>query len=60
MMTGKVSVVIEQDEDGCYAWRPELRGCQSQGKTVVEALSNVREAIELYLETLSKVRVSQR
>lgn len=52
MMTGKVSVVIEQDEHGFYAWCPELRGCQSQGKMVEEALSNIREAIELFLETL--------
>ena len=52
-MTRKVSVVIEQDEHGCYAWCPELKGCQSQGKTIEEALSNVREAIELFLETLS-------
>jgi len=52
VMTGKVSVVIEQDEHGFYAWCPELRGCQSQGKTVEEALSNIREAIELFLETL--------
>ncbi|MBV8843584.1 MAG: type II toxin-antitoxin system HicB family antitoxin [Bryobacterales bacterium] len=52
-MTNKVSVVIEQDEHGCYAWCPELKGCQSQGKTIEEALENIREAIELYLETLS-------
>lgn len=52
-MTRKVSVVIEQDEHGCYAWCPELKGCQSQGQTVEEALANIREAIELYLETLS-------
>jgi predicted RNase H-like HicB family nuclease len=32
---------------------PELKGCQSQGATVEEALSNIREAAELYLETLS-------
>src|SRR5204863_5953072 len=50
----KVSVVIEQDEHGCYAWCPELKGCQSQGKTIEEALTNVREAIELFLETLSE------
>ncbi len=43
-MTGKVSVVIEKDERGCYAWCPELKGCQSQGKTVEEALVNIREA----------------
>jgi predicted RNase H-like HicB family nuclease len=51
-MIGKVSVVIEQDEHGCYAWCPELNGCQSQGKTVEEALANIREAINLFLETL--------
>jgi predicted RNase H-like HicB family nuclease len=53
LMTRKVSVVIEQDESGCYAWCPELKGCQSQGKTVEETLVNIREAIELYLETLT-------
>ena len=52
-MTGKLSVVIEQDGHGCYAWCPELRGCQSEGKTVEEALTNIREAIELFLETLT-------
>jgi predicted RNase H-like HicB family nuclease len=52
-MTGKVSVVIEQDEHGCYAWCPELKGCQSQGKTIEETLVNIREAIELFLETLT-------
>jgi predicted RNase H-like HicB family nuclease len=53
-MTRKVSVVIEQDERGCYAWCPELKGCQSQGKTVEESLANIREAIELFLETLTE------
>jgi len=52
-MTGKVSVVIEQDQHGYYAWCPELKGCQSQGKTVEDTLANIREAIELYLETLT-------
>lgn len=58
MMTGKVSVVFEQDEHGCYAWCPELKGCQSQGRTVEEALSNIREAAELYLETLTEEECS--
>ena len=53
-MAGKVSVVIEQDEHGCYAWCPELKGCQSQGQTVEETLANIREAIELFLETLTE------
>jgi predicted RNase H-like HicB family nuclease len=53
-MTHKVSAVIEQDEHGCYAWCPELKGCQSQGQTVEETLANIREAIELFLETLTE------
>jgi predicted RNase H-like HicB family nuclease len=52
-MIRKASVVIEKDEHGYYAWCPELKGCQSQGDTVEEAMANIREAIELYLETLS-------
>jgi predicted RNase H-like HicB family nuclease len=52
-MSGKVSVVIEHDDHGYYAWCPELKGCQSQGSTIEETLSNIREAIELFLETLT-------
>ncbi len=52
-MPYKVSVIIERDEDGCYAWCPELKGCQTEGKTIEESLTNIREAIELYLETLT-------
>ena len=51
-MTRKASVLIEKDEHGYYARCPELKGCQSQGATIEDALANIREAIELYLETL--------
>jgi predicted RNase H-like HicB family nuclease len=51
-MTRKASVLIEKDEHGFYAWCPELKGCQSEGATIEDALANIREAIELYLETL--------
>jgi len=53
-MLYKVNVVIEKDEYGYYAYCPELEGCQTQGDTLEEVLDNVREAIELYLETLQK------
>ena len=52
-MSYKVSVVIEKDEFGYYAYTPELDGCQSQGDTLDEVVANIREAIELYLEVLS-------
>jgi len=53
-MSYKVNVIIEKDEYGYYAYCPELEGCQTQGDTLEEILCNIKEAIELYLETLSK------
>ena len=50
----KVTVVIEKDEYGYYAFCPELPGCHSQGDCTEEALENVKEAVDLYLETLSQ------
>jgi predicted RNase H-like HicB family nuclease len=52
-MDAKVSVVIERDENGFYAYCPELEGCQTQGETLDEVITNIREAADLYLETLS-------
>ena len=44
-------VVIERGEDGYYsAHCPSLKSCWSQGRTREEALQNIQEAIELYLE----------
>jgi predicted RNase H-like HicB family nuclease len=46
-------VLIEQDEDGVFvAEVPSLPGCVSQGSTRKEALSNVREAISAFVESL--------
>ena len=53
-MSYKVSIVIEKDEFGYYAYSPELEGCQSQGDSFEEVIANIREAIELYLETLTE------
>jgi predicted RNase H-like HicB family nuclease len=49
----KWRVVLEPDpETGEWAvWCPELPGCTSAGDTEEEALENIREAIQLYLET---------
>ena len=42
---------MEKGEDGYFVARcPSLKSCWSQGKTEKEALKNIREAIELYLE----------
>ena len=52
-MTYKTTIIIEQDEDGYYAYAPELEGCQTQGDSLDEVLANIREAVTLYLETMT-------
>lgn len=51
-MQMKWRVILEQDQEtGDWAvWCPELPGCVSAGETEEEALENIREAIQLYLE----------
>ena len=47
----RVKIILERGEDGfIVASCPALKSCWSQGKTREEALSNIREAIALYLE----------
>jgi len=47
-------VVILEDETGGYiALVPSLPGCHTQGDTLEELMKNVKEAIQLYLETLT-------
>jgi predicted RNase H-like HicB family nuclease len=47
----RLKVVLEPSEEGGYtAYVPSLPGCISEGETVEDALTNIREAIELYLE----------
>ena len=50
----QLNAIIEKDENGYYAYVPELKGCYSQGKNFEEALANIREAAELYIEDLSE------
>ena len=47
----KFNITIDRDEDGVYVVEcPSIPGCLSQGTTKQEALTNIREAIELCLE----------
>jgi len=46
-----IKVIVEKGEDGYFvAHVPALKSCWSQGKTKEEALGNIKEAIDLYLE----------
>jgi predicted RNase H-like HicB family nuclease len=47
----RYTVILEQETDGGYVVSaPTLPGCISQGDTRAEALANIREAIELYVQ----------
>ncbi|PIP41525.1 MAG: hypothetical protein COX19_03340 [Desulfobacterales bacterium CG23_combo_of_CG06-09_8_20_14_all_51_8] len=50
----QVNAIIEHDADGFFAYVPSMKGCVSQGGTVEEALENIKEAIELYLEDMEE------
>ncbi|MCD6010997.1 MAG: type toxin-antitoxin system HicB family antitoxin [Flavipsychrobacter sp.] len=56
-MVYKVNVVFTEDAHGYYVYCPELPGCHSQGDSFEEAKANIREAIDLYLETMSKEEI---
>ena len=47
----KLKVILEPSEEGGYTiYAPSLPGCISEGDSEAEALTNIKEAIELYLE----------
>ncbi|MCD6523184.1 MAG: type II toxin-antitoxin system HicB family antitoxin [Candidatus Diapherotrites archaeon] len=48
-MKRRMTAIITQEEDMYIAENPET-GIVSQGKTIDEAISNLKEAVELYLE----------
>ena len=49
----KYTVIVEKgNESGYVVYAPALKGCVSQGKTREEAIKNIKEAMEVYVETL--------
>ena len=49
----KYAIIIEKgSESGYVVYAPALKGCVSQGKTKAEALKNIKEAMEVYVEAL--------
>lgn len=52
-----LNAIIEKDDNGYFAYVPELKGCISEGNTYEEALANIKEASELYLESLQEEEI---
>jgi len=51
----KLEIVLEPEDDGTYSVHcPALKGCHSQGETREDALINIQEAIQLYLEVANE------
>lgn len=48
-------VNIKKTEEGYAVWCPGLPGCWSQGETEEEALENIKDAIQAYLETVEEL-----
>ena len=47
-------ILEEQEEGGFVAYIPELPGCHTEGETREEAIENIKEARDLYLEVLKE------
>lgn len=45
-----VTLVIEKDKDGYFAFCPVLQGCYTQGDSYEEVLRNIEDAIRLHIE----------
>ncbi|OGU27496.1 MAG: hypothetical protein A2057_05220 [Ignavibacteria bacterium GWA2_35_9] len=52
-MTYKVN--LKKGDEGYSIWVPGLPGCWSQGNTEEEALENIKDAIQAYLETVEEL-----
>ncbi len=51
--THRFTVIFEREDDGGYhVFCPTLPGCHTQSETVDEGLANIRDAIQLYVESL--------
>ncbi len=53
----KYKVSLKKTEEGYAIWVPGLPGCWSQGKSEDDALENIKDAIEAYLEVVDKLTV---
>jgi predicted RNase H-like HicB family nuclease len=51
----KYKVNMQETDEGYAVWVPGLPGCWSQGKTEAEALANIKDAIQAYLETVEEL-----
>lgn len=54
-----ITFKIERDGNEFHAWAPELPGCHTHGQTVAEAMDNLKDAVQLYLEVVMEEEIAQ-
>ena len=54
-----LSFKIEKDGSEFHAWCPELIGCHTHGETVANALENLKDAVQLYLDTMMEEEIAK-
>ncbi len=55
----KLSFKIERDGKLYHTWCPDLPGCHSHGKTVKQAMENLKDAVQLYIETIMEEEIAK-
>ncbi len=53
------SFKVEKDGKQFHAWCPELPGCHTHGTTVNQALENLKDAIQIYLDTVMEEEIAR-
>jgi predicted RNase H-like HicB family nuclease len=51
-MAHRFTVIFEKEEGGYHVFCPTLPGCHTQSESIEEGVRNIREAIQLYVESL--------
>jgi len=46
----RLSIVVEKDDNGYFAFCPELQGCYTQGDNYEEVIEGIKDAIKLHIE----------
>ena len=54
-----LSFKIEKDGSEFHTWCPELIGCHTHGETVAKALENLKDAVQLYLDTMMEEEIAK-
>ena len=54
-----ITFKIEPDGDEFHAWVPELSGCHTHGITVADAMRNLKDAVQLYLEVKMEEEIAK-